>query len=100
MKQVLPRFQRPTIPPLDPHTEEEGEEEGEEEEEEWEGKEVPVRERERLLNIKLRHFCIRWLHMYIYTCMYNEYTQTASYCERERERETKSVHQTRHLCVR
>jgi len=47
MKQVLPRFQRPTIPPLDPHTEEEGEEEGEEEEEEWEGKEVPVRERGR-----------------------------------------------------
>ena len=46
MKQVLPKFQRPTTPPLDPHTEEEGEEwkgeewKGEEEEgEEWEEEE-------------------------------------------------------------
>ena len=57
MKQVLPRFQRPTTPPLDPHTEEEGEEW---EEEEWEGVEEPVRGRETItkMYIKLRHLCI------------------------------------------
>ena len=81
MKQVLPRFQRPTIPPLDPHTEEEGEEEGEEEEEEWEGKEVPVRERPKeyiKLDTSVLDDCIC---IYIHACtMYTlECLKTVSY---------------------
>ena len=59
MKQVLPRFQSPTTPPLDLHTEEEGEEWEGEGEEGGEWVKVPVRGRETITvkNVQVRYLC-------------------------------------------